>query len=93
MKEKINEVLKSVIDPELGVDIVALGLIREIEVLENGEIKMVMTLTSPMCPFVDIIFQEIENSLIFAGYGKPIIELTFNPPWQASDDLKLLMGV
>lgn len=89
---KIKEALKKVIDPELGIDIVTLELIRDIG-MNGDDVSILMTLTSPMCPFADIIIQSIENEIIFAGYEKPIIELTFDPPWQASEELRLLMGV
>jgi metal-sulfur cluster biosynthetic enzyme len=50
--------LAEVIDPELGIDIVQLGLIRSVEVSDNNFIKFVMTLTTPMCPFADMIIED-----------------------------------
>ena len=63
--------LAEVIDPELGIDIVQLGLIRSVEVSDYNFIKVVMTLTTPMCPFADMII-EGNKRIIKADTGNTI---------------------
>jgi metal-sulfur cluster biosynthetic enzyme len=58
-KEKINEALKTIIDPELFIDIITLGLVYDIEE-NNGDIKITMTLTSPMCPYGPELLENIK---------------------------------
>ncbi len=99
-KELILEELKKVIDPELNIDIVRLGLIREVEVGEYFEelsmheyIKVLMTFTSPMCPFVDSMIQDVEDTINILGKGEAQIEVTFDPPWECPQDLRLELGL
>lgn len=95
-KDKIIEELKKVVDPELDINIVDLGLIRNIELGEWNNtfeiydyIKVIMTLTTPMCPFVDIIIQNVEDTVNLLQSGEAQIELTFDPPWEMPENLKL----
>ncbi len=96
--EKLREVLKKlreVIDPEIGANIVDLGLIYKME-WENGLPKIVMTWTTPMCPVGPIILADIEKKVKELGYPDVIIELTFDPPWEPkmmSETLKVKYGV
>ena len=99
-KELILEKLKIVLDPELNIDIVRLGLIRDVlvgeyfeEINQHEFVKILITLTSPMCPFSDYIISEIENNILEMGCGDVIVDITFDPPWQCPDDLKLEMGL
>ena len=79
-KEKeILEILEKVIDPEIGIDIVNLGLIYEVRVSDK-KAYIKMTLTSPTCPLGGYIISEAERLLRQAGY-EPEIDLTFDPPW------------
>ncbi len=72
--------LHRVIDPEVGLDIVTMGLIRELSIL-NGHACITMTLTTPGCPMAGQLIEEIE--LIITDRGlKPAIDLTFDPPWR-----------
>ena len=91
-KEQVIEVAKNVKDPELGLDIWTLGLVYEID-LEGKNAKIKMTLTSPTCPFGEVILEELRSSLINLGLKNPIIELVFDPPWQPSDELRAMLGV
>lgn len=91
--EHIEEVLKSVIDPELGIDIVTLGLIRAIHITEDGGVHVIMTLTTPLCPYADSIIENVENELTIAGFIQPTIELSFDPPWEAPASLRAQLGV
>jgi metal-sulfur cluster biosynthetic enzyme len=80
-EKDIEKALKGVKDPELGIDLVVLGLIYDIEV-DGGDVKMVMSLTSPMCPVAgEIVEQAKEAILAVDGVETADVELTFNPPW------------
>ncbi|MEM5820279.1 MAG: metal-sulfur cluster assembly factor [Candidatus Aenigmatarchaeota archaeon] len=78
-KEKILEKLKEVIDPELGFDIVSLGLIEEISIEEN-KIKIKLLPTTPFCPYLPLIIELIENKLREIGFESEI-EVDFENIW------------
>lgn len=83
MQEKIEQALKTVIDPELHINIVDLGLIYKIEFNpENGEVKITMTLTTPGCP-LSYTFQEIVPEAIMKveNVNSVKINLVWDPPW------------
>lgn len=84
--EKIKEYLAAVIDPELAIDIVDLGLIYDVVFPTDKTIKIVMTLTSIGCPLFGTIHEDMEKSLAPLGYAPDQIdiELTFDPPWNQS---------
>lgn len=98
-KEIVLEQLKTVLDPELLVDIVSLGLIYEVEIKENSRIKILMTLTSPGCPLAPVIDQMVRDALF--GLVDDIdtdvvINLTFDPPWvpdMMSEEVRLELGL
>ncbi|MBT4358352.1 MAG: DUF59 domain-containing protein, partial [Candidatus Pacebacteria bacterium] len=81
----IREKLATVIDPELNVDIVSLGLIYEVKVLPSGMIDILMTLTSPGCPLAGVFGTMVKSSLVdIKGLDidkNVLVELTFDPPW------------
>lgn len=80
-EKDVEKALKGVKDPELGIDLVVLGLIYDIEV-EGSDVKMIMSLTSPMCPVAgEIVEQAKEAILAVDGVETADVELTFNPPW------------
>lgn len=95
-KDDIIAALKAVQDPELMMNIYELGLVYDITQLDNGDVKVLMTLTSPTCP----IAGEMPTMAAVAvasvpGVGLATVELTFDPPWtidRLSDEIKLLMG-
>ena len=78
-KKRIKEILKDIKDPEIGINILDLGLVYKISV-KGKNVKIVMTLTSPLCPWGGFVIDEIAKKLEENGY-KPEIELTFDPPW------------
>jgi len=98
--EEVREALKTVEDPELHMGIIDLGLVYGIDVdgPENQEVKVTMTLTSPMCP-VGPMFKEAVESKVRSmdGVTKTEVEITFTPPWDprtmASDDVKMQLGI
>ena len=90
-KENIIEELKTVKDPELGLDIHTLGLIYDIKIGEDG-IDILMTLTTPFCPYGDEIIQNVEKSL--KKFGQEVrVDITFEPEWEPSEDLKISLGL
>jgi metal-sulfur cluster biosynthetic enzyme len=96
--EKLREIikhLKEVKDPEVGIDIVNLGLIYNIE-WEGDLPKLTMTLTTPFCPVAPVILSSIERKIKELGYPDVIIDLTFDPPWDVSmmsEEAKIKLGV
>ncbi len=92
----IRESLKNVLDPELGVSIVDLGLVYKISV-KGGSVKIVMTLTTIGCPLFQTIDQEIREMVgSIPGVSDVVTELTFDPPWNPSllsDEAKASLGL
>lgn len=82
-EEKIKKALEEVLDPELNISIVDLGLIYKINLLENNKVKILMTLTTIGCPLFPIIETELKDKLKEIGIKEKDIEieLTFDPPW------------
>lgn len=93
IKEKdVIEKIKEVQDPELGIDIYTLGLIYKITIDDEG-VEVLMTLTTPLCPFANELVTEVENKLKeFKGVDSRV-EITFEPPWEPSEQLRVMLGV
>jgi len=95
--EQIVRVLKSIYDPEIPVDIYELGLIYDVMVNEDMEVKVLMTLTSPNCPVAESLPQEVEQKIKAIDAVKSVeLELTFDPPWTRdlmSEEAKLELGM
>jgi len=82
LKAKIIEKIKTVYDPEIPVDIYELGLIYEIEMPNPGQIHLVMTLTTPMCPGADSLPMEVQEKVMEVdGVDDVNMEVVFDPPW------------
>jgi len=96
-KKKIEEKLKEIKDPELGIDIVTLGLIRDISIDDESAgisgAEVLMTFTSPTCPFADKLIEEVENAIRSAGFENARVEVTFESPWQAPEGLRDILGI
>lgn len=94
---KIVEALKQVYDPEIPVNVYDLGLIYEINVTDDREAKITMTLTAPNCPVVDVLLMDVENAVgEVEGVDKVHINLVFDPPWDKSmlsEEAKLELGL
>jgi FeS assembly SUF system protein len=83
LTQKVIDVLKTIYDPEIPVDIWELGLIYEVKVNANDEVSVTMTLTSPSCPVAETLPPETEEKLrSIQGVKSAKIELTFEPPWE-----------
>lgn len=106
MKEQINvnelgenivKVLKTIFDPEIPVDIYELGLIYDVFVNEDREVKILMTLTSPNCPVAETLPMEVKEKIKSIDSVKDVeIELTFDPSWDKdmmSEEAKLELGM
>ncbi|MFB6265877.1 MAG: metal-sulfur cluster assembly factor [Candidatus Nanohaloarchaea archaeon] len=86
-EEQVREKLEQVIDPELGVNIVDLGLVYEIEA-GDGEVHVLMTLTTPGCPLHEVFREEVKKNVSeLEGIDREDVEveLTFDPPWSRED--------
>lgn len=93
IKEKdVIEKLKEVKDPELGIDVYTLGLIYKIVIDDEG-IEVLMTLTTPLCPFANELVTSVENKLNELKYGDVRVEITFEPAWEPGDQLRTILGV
>ena len=94
-KEEVLEVLRQVEDPELGMDIVDLGLLYDVEV-EGPKVKIIYSLTSMGCPAGPLIAGDIDRAAReVEGVEEVDLELTFDPPWtpdRMSDDAKFILG-
>ncbi len=96
--EILLEAIRPVIDPEIGLSIVDLGLIYETKMTDNSTAYVEMTLTSPMCPLGPQIMSEVHMALQkVSGVNEVKIELTFNPPWDpktmASEEVQMMLGI
>jgi len=92
-KEELIEVFKKCIDPELGIDIWTLGLIYNVDVKEGNLLHILMTFTSPFCPYGPAMVEELKELLTEKGIKEIDIQITFEPPWQPSDELREMMGM
>lgn len=92
----VLEKLRKVIDPELGVNIVELGLIYKITVEGKGKVAVLMTLTSPGCPFTSLFEKMVDKAIRkLEGVSSVGIELTFDPPWtqeMMSEEVRAQLG-
>jgi len=85
IEEIIISVLKSIYDPEIPVNIYELGLIYNIEVDDEFNVVIEMTLTAPNCPVADNILNEVKDKVSFiSGVKSAKVNLTFDPPWDQS---------
>jgi len=95
--EKIVNVLKTIYDPEIPVDIYELGLIYDVFVNEDYDVKILMTLTTPNCPVAETLPLEVEEKVKSLNDVKDAeVEITFDPPWTQdlmSEEAKLELGM
>lgn len=95
--EKIVNVIKTIYDPEIPVDIYELGLIYDVFVNEDYAVKILMTLTTPNCPVAESLPLEVENKIKSISFVTDAeVEITFDPPWTQelmSEEAKLELGM
>lgn len=95
--ENIIKELKTVFDPEIPVDIYELGLVYDVQISEDGDVKVVMTLTTPNCPVAESLPQEVKEKVAAVENVKSVdLELTFEPSWNKdmmSEEAKFELGI
>ena len=97
LKDRVVEALKSIYDPEIPVDIYELGLIYDIDLSEDGDALVTMTLTTPHCPVAESLPNEVElRVLSVPGIRDAEVKLVWDPPWDPSrmtDEARLELGM
>lgn len=94
-EESLRDALRNVIDPEIQYNILDLGLIYEVNLLEDKTVGIQMTLTSPACPFGPMIIHDVRESCLSVGAADVQIDLVWQPPWSPenmTDEAKLDLG-
>ena len=95
--ENIIKALKTVFDPEIPVDIYELELVYDVQISEDGDVKVVMTLTTPNCPVAESLPQEVKEKVAAVENVKSVdLELTFEPSWNKdmmSEEAKFELGI
>ena len=96
-KEDVMKALGEVYDLEIGFDVVSLGLIYGVELENENDVKVKMTLTTPMCPLAGLMLEDARRKVSeIERIGDVKMELTFDPPWSpemASDDVRKILGM
>lgn len=95
--DEVRNALRNVVDPEIHIDIVSLGLVYDVKV-EGNDVHIKMTLTSPGCPYGPILIQQAQEVLKnVEGVKGGTIEVVWDPPWDprtmASDEVKMMLGL
>ena len=97
LQAAVVEVLKSVYDPEIPVDIYELGLIYDVDISDDGDATITMTLTTPHCPVAESLPNEVElRVLSVPGIRDAVVNLVWDPPWdpsKMSDEARLELGM
>lgn len=97
LRNEVIEATKTVYDPEIPVNVYDLGLIYEVEVNEDRTARVVMTLTSPMCPVAEALPAEVGDAVRNLSSVKDVkVELTWDPPFSLDrmpDEVKLMLGL
>jgi FeS assembly SUF system protein len=97
LKQQIIETLKTIFDPEIPVNIYEIGLIYEVNVDDDANAHVLMTLTSPMCPVAESLPPEVEEKVAAVdGVTSAKVEVTWDPPWDPemmSEAAKLELGM
>jgi FeS assembly SUF system protein len=96
LENKVVDMLKTIYDPEIPVDIFELGLIYEVQIDEYRNVAIQMTLTSPNCPVAESLPKEVEDKVSgIEGITKATVNIVFDPPWDKdmmSEEAKLELG-
>jgi metal-sulfur cluster biosynthetic enzyme len=92
-KKRVYEELETIMDPELGLDLVTLGLIYNVEIVSNTHVVIEMTFTTPMCPFGPAIKQAVSQAMYDIGLKAVEVRIVFDPPWKPPKNLREMLGV
>lgn len=94
--DDVVDMLRSIFDPEIPVNIYELGLIYDVQVSSEGDVKILMTLTSPNCPVAESMPEEVKQKVGTLAEVKEVeVEITFDPPWtkeMMSEEAMLELG-
>ncbi len=97
IEERIIDVLHTVYDPEIPVDIYSLGLVYRIDLADDGALTVDMTLTAPNCPMADFIMEDVRMKLeAIEGVTSVTVNIVFEPEWNKdmmTEDAKLELGL
>ncbi len=97
LEQLVIEVLKTIFDPEIPVNIYDLGLIYKLEISTNNDVRILMTLTAPNCPVADTLPEEVMDKIrAIPGVTSVEVNLTFDPVWSQdnlSEEAKLELGL
>ena len=92
--DDVTEALKKVFDPELGIDIHTLGLVYKTTIEKDNTVNILMTLTTPMCPYGPMLIEDVKEKVKAVPNVSDVkIDITFEPPWQPSDEIKAMLGI
>ena len=92
-KERVIEELETVYDPELGLDVYTLGLIYSINIISDTEVNILMTYTTPACPYGPVLNNSITDALRGLGFNRTLIKLTFVPAWKPPANIREMLGL
>ncbi len=97
LEEETVKMLKTVFDPEIPVDVYSLGLIYKIDIDDEGNVSIDMTLTAPNCPMADFLFEDIRQKVESIDGVKSVnVQLVYEPEWDQSmmsEEAKLELGM
>ncbi len=97
IEEKVVDMLRTVYDPEIPVDIYSLGLVYKIDLADDGALTVDMTLTAPNCPMADFILEDVRQKLeSIEGVTSVNVNIVFEPEWtqdMMSEEAKLELGL
>ena len=97
IEETIVDYLRTVVDPEIAIDIYSLGLVYKIDLDDNGNLTIDMTLTAPNCPMADFIVEDVNQKMAsIPGVKSVNVNIVFEPEWtrdMMSEEAKLELGL
>lgn len=92
-REQVIEMLETIIDPEVNMDIWTMGLIYDIDIKDDTHIRILMTLTTPACPVGPFLQQAVTDAMRDLGFSAVDVALTFDPPWTPPQTLRDALGI
>ncbi|MEY4723033.1 MAG: putative iron sulfur cluster assembly protein [Candidatus Parcubacteria bacterium] len=94
IRAEVDEVLRTTMDPELGIDLWTLGLIYNVDFDEaKQKLGIKMTFTTPLCPYGPQIVGDLKGRFRALGLEDVTVDVVFDPPWEPSEDVRAMLGV